>query len=1324
MKPIKFSLVLLSMLLAHFTGAQESDQLMIPEAFKTHPEYNQIKFENDPGSQELIHLRTEKSRTFKSSNGDYHTQQTGGYFHFRNAQNQWISIQDKVSANPQDARNLGIFRSEMPMSVNTLNGKTQMTLEKNGRSVSYGNNVQIRFLGQGNQLISSRQSNSSIVGVSSDDHTITLNDFFPGIDRVQTLEYWSLRTDYLLKQKLSLPENTETVEFADHIILPAGWQIRQAEGEMLGNGWAGSLEIVNEHQEVVSTISRPLLYDSFETNDKSAMKGHIGRGAYQLEKVSDGYIVKLLVAASWLNNEALVYPVTIDPTATNTYANNQAVQDKNTQFNSNCQATMNVTIPAGAYQVTGTNITWRMWAKGYIYGSTWDEYYADKTEQRSRIGSGTSWTGTQSGAGTNHSGSNYTYTSANNGYNYTLNNQNIANGCYNSSNITYTWQGYQTYFPHTGSSVPNIAKVAGCSFTYQELVLNTWVVTTTFNPINGTITATPAAPTICSGQSTGITLTSTVSNTTYSWTIVRNGVSGGANGSGSTINQALTATGTTPGTATYTITPMFGSCPGVPITVVVTVNPLPVVNAGPDQTICAGQSVTLSGSGATTYTWNNGVTDGTPFTPTATATYTVTGTLNGCTATDAVIVTVGTLTVNAGADQTVCPGQSVTLTATSPTGGTTFSWDNGVTNGTPFTPTATTTYTVTGTSNGCTATDQVVVTIVSNLTVNAGADQTVCAGQSVTLSGSGATTYTWDNGVTNGVAFTPTATTTYTMTGNLNGCTATDQVVVTVNPLPVVNAGPDQTICAGQQVTLSGSGATTYTWNNGVTNGTPFSPTATATYTVTGTSNGCSATDQVVVTIGALTTLNGGADQSVCAGQPVTLTATGATTYSWNNGVTNGVAFTPTATATYTVTGQSAGGCTATDQVVITVNPVPPVNAGADQSVCAGQPVTLSGSGAATYTWNNGVTNGTAFVPTATTTYTVTGTLNGCTNTDQVIVTVNALPAVTAGADISICEGAQATLTGGGAATYTWNNGVINGTPFAPVSTATYTVTGTSAQGCTATDQVVVTIVPIPVVSFVPSVTSGCLPLTVAFTNTSGTSNNCQWLFGDGTPGTGCGTVTHTYTGSGCYDVTMISTTPEGCVGQQQYTGLICTLADPVAAFTANPNTLTTSSTYTNIVNTSTGASSYIWNFGDGSPLSTLPEPGHGFPSGSEGMYNIMLIAINSMGCRDTAFVYIKVENELVYYIPNTFTPDDDQHNPVFKPVFTSGFDPYDYVMYIYDRWGELIFESHNAQVGWDGTYANVAGKAKDGVYIWKIEFKTTGTDARKMLTGHVNLIK
>jgi len=1005
--------------------------------------------------------------------------------------------------------------------------------------------------------------------------------------------------------------------------------------------------------------------------------------------------------------------------------------------------------------------------------------------------------------------------------------------------ITLTASGASTYTWNNGVT-NDVAFTPAATTTYTVTgtsaagCINTDQVIVTVNPLP-TVNA-GIDQTVCAG--TAVTLNGSGA-ATYTW---NNGVTNGV---------AFTPAATT----TYTVTGTSAAGCINTDQVVVTVNPLPTVNAGTDQTVCLGASVTLAGSGAATYTWDNGITNGMAFTPSlGTTTYTVTGTsAAGCINTDQVIVTVNPLptpvingpatycagntallststpfttynwstgstnptinatsadnpitvtvtnafgcqatspvftvtqnnvitanfnvticqgqsatihgvsqtvagvysqtftlgtgcdstsnvtlivnplpAVNAGVDQAVCTGTATTLTAT---GATTYSWDNGITNGIPFTQAiGATTYTVTGTSaTGCVNTDQVTVTVNPLPTVGAGPDQTVCAGTAVTLNGSGATTYTWNNGVTNAVAFTPIATNTYTVTGtDANGCINTDQVLVTVNPIPTVGAGADQTICIGATVTLSGSGAATYTWDNGVTNAISFAPTATTTYTVTGTSvAGCTSTDQVVVTVNPLPTVNAGVDQTICIGASVTLSGSGAATYSWNNGVTDGAAFTPAATTTYTVTGTSAAGCVNTDQVTVTVNPLPIVNAGPDQIVCAGTAVTLTASGAATYSWNNGVTDGTPFTPAATTTYTVTGTsAAGCINTDQVTVTVNPIPNVFAGNDISICDGQTATLSGSGAATYTWDNGATNGVAFTPaVGTTTYTVTGTSGAGCINTDQVIVVVNPNPVVAFTPDVTQGCAPLTVNFTNTTPNVSNCVWTMSDGSIINGCGTVTNTFTMPGCYDVTLTTTSNNGCVNSLTSANLICVEGEPNAAFTPSNSILTDDNTNVIFNNNTTGASQYVWSFGDGSPISTLTDPSHNYQTGDYGNYLVVLIATSPLGCIDSAQATIQIQEPLIYYVPNTFTPDNDNFNQTFKPIFTSGFDPYDYTLYIFNRWGEIIFESHDANVGWNGTYGSNGEieMVQDGTYTWKIEFKTKANDERKMIVGHVNILR
>jgi gliding motility-associated-like protein len=354
-------------------------------------------------------------------------------------------------------------------------------------------------------------------------------------------------------------------------------------------------------------------------------------------------------------------------------------------------------------------------------------------------------------------------------------------------------------------------------------------------------------------------------------------------------------------------------------------------------------------------------------------------------------------------------------------------------------------------------------------------------------------------------------------------------------------------------------------------------------------------------------------------------------------------------------------------------------------------------------------------------TYTVTyvGVGGACPPSATFDITINALPNVVAGSDQTVCAGQQVTLTGAGANSYSWSGGVTNGVPFTPGSTATYTVTGTSAAGCTNTDDVIVNVDPAANPVFAADITSGCAPLTVTFTNQSG-GVDCDWVFGDGSTGTGCGSVTHTYNAVGCYDVTLTTESALGCIGTVTLNNYICVTPDPVASFFPVPVEMTTDNPTSTMTNESTNATSYLWTFEDGT-TSNLFEPTHTFPA-SEGNYGIELVAYSASGCTDTARAIVVVKEDVIFYVPNTFTPDGDEHNQGFLPVFTSGFDPYNFNMKIFNRWGEIVFETNNHLVGWDGTYHEQL--VQDGTYTWKIEFKISSNDSRRVAVGHISVLR
>jgi len=356
---------------------------------------------------------------------------------------------------------------------------------------------------------------------------------------------------------------------------------------------------------------------------------------------------------------------------------------------------------------------------------------------------------------------------------------------------------------------------------------------------------------ICLGES--VTLTA-AGGSAYSWN------------TGATTKSITVSPGET---TTYTVTVSEGSSSDSD-TVTVAVSSV-TAGAGGNQTITAGESVTLTASGGDSYVWNTGATTKSiTVSPTATTTYTVTAKQGDCEDTDSVKVTVNTaatVTADAGSDQAICLGESVTLTAA---GGSAYSWNTGATTKSiTVNPNETTTYTVT-VSEGSSSDSDAVTVAVSSVTANAGADKTITAGESVTLTASGGDSYVWNTGeTTKSITVTPTATTTYTVTAKQGSCEDTDSVKVTVNAAATVtaNAGSDQAICLGESVTLTASGGASYSWNTGATTKSiTVNPNETTTYSVTVTEGSASDSDSVQVTVNSVTAGAGG-NQTITSGE-------------------------------------------------------------------------------------------------------------------------------------------------------------------------------------------------------------------------------------------------------------------------------------------------------------------------------------------------------------------------------------------------------------------------------------------------------------------------
>jgi hypothetical protein len=689
----------------------------------------------------------------------------------------------------------------------------------------------------------------------------------------------------------------------------------------------------------------------------------------------------------------------------------------------------------------------------------------------------------------------------------------------------------------------------------------------------------PSDITICKGNSA--TLTANGANS-YTWS---NGLGTGATVTVAPINTTL-----------YVVTGISTSgCVGTG-TAHVSVNELPSVTVL-SQSICYAQSTSLDAIGANSYNWDGGIVNNQPFTPTVTKTYNVTGTdLNGCKNSATASVTVIPLPTIVTSVATICVGGATTLTAS---GAVSYSWSDAISNGAFVSPTKTQLYTVTGTdSKSCSNTASTTVTVNPLPTITA-VLPTICVGQTTVLLATGASSYIWDGGITNAIAFTPSATKIYNVTGTDNkGCKSYYAALVSVNHLPEVSViSSASTVCFGQSTKLSGQGATSYIWNNNISDNVSFAPLTTRTYNVTGTdNNGCINTSSTVITVNPLPTITA-LSPIICLGQSAKLIGVGATSYIWNANVYDNTAISPIITTIYSVTGTDTKGCSNTATAQITVNPLPTITA-ALPIICFGKSTLLTATGALSYSWDGGIINNTVFTPSATKIYNVIGTdVNGCKSTSSALVTVNPLPTVTAlSTPSSLCLGKSTTLQGHGAQSYIWDNGIQDNNPFKPITTKTYTVTGIDNNGCVNTSSLIVTVNPLPTITAVsPTI---CLGQSTKLSGVGAHSYVWNGSAVDNTPISPIITTVYNVTGTdlnGCANTasSQITVNPLPTI----------TAALPIICF--GKSTLLTA----------TGALSYSW---DGGIINNTV-----FTPSATKIYNVIGTDVN--GCKSTSSALVTV---------------------------------------------------------------------------------------------------
>jgi gliding motility-associated-like protein len=476
--------------------------------------------------------------------------------------------------------------------------------------------------------------------------------------------------------------------------------------------------------------------------------------------------------------------------------------------------------------------------------------------------------------------------------------------------------------------------------------------------------------------------------------------------------------------------------------------------------------------------------------------------------------------------------------------------------------------------------------------------------------------------------------------------------------------------------------------------------------------------------------------------------------YQWSTGTQNGNVITNVPSGTYSVLITDANGCTATNSLFISQPSQVKTFATTNSTICAGQNATVAASaqggvGNYNYQWmplnmfNNGII---VTMPTINTIYTVMAfDQNGCSGISAIskIYVLQFFKSNMASTGISpICPGQvsllSSTVTGNtGNVKYTWftpNTGTALSYFSGPVIVSptvqtNYIVKATNECGIDLFDTVTIDLIPQPTISFVSDTNEVCMPGTIEFTDLSMPGNNndpitsWEWYMGAGQYSTESHPI-FTYTSSGTFSVILKVSTDNGCTNQNANTPFLVTIFDkPKASFNVNSHVLDLPFDKLLCTNTSIGGKLYSWDFGDGNTSNEI-HPEHLFNTIGDNI--VQLITINDHGCSDTAQAIINTRADVVF--PNAFTPNPAGgdgfynihalNNDVFFP-YTSGV--VEYKLQVFNRWGELIFESTDVNFGWDGRYRGEICEV--GVYIFKAYVKLNNGRIYKK-TGDLTLIK
>lgn len=592
-----------------------------------------------------------------------------------------------------------------------------------------------------------------------------------------------------------------------------------------------------------------------------------------------------------------------------------------------------------------------------------------------------------------------------------------------------------------------------------------------------------------------------------------------------------------------------------------------------------------------------------------------------------------------------------------------------------------------------------------------------------------------------------------------------------LGPLPGAQSGtPDATIspvsgpiCTSDspfQLVASNMGGN---WSGpGVSSDGMFNPAAagSGTHTINYTIGvaPCTDSDQTTITVLPEATVTvdvdgQGSETTICQGETAVIsasviTSSGGATYVWDNGLGAGSSHTvsPTSTTVYTVTATNSDGCSVTETVTVNISPTPVISLSQDEIICIDGTTTISASatGGSVFEFHWGHTSdlggSQSISPTTPGEYTVyaENEFNCVSERDTVFIDLYPPLSATISPNDTVCPTQIGTLRvlnvsggNGGPYSYEWkdSDGMVVGTSqvlsIEIRETSDYTVT--ISDGCT-TPEIELTgriaAAEVPGVDFSVDIAEQCPPATFVFKNETDPSLSDQlfWQFGNGPYYENESVIHMEEDRPGSYNVRLIVVSPEGCRDTLKKEKFFTVFEDPIAKFAWSPFNPKVTFPEAVFTNQSYLSNEYEWTFEEGEPAVSMEEnPEVRFPEEKPGEYLVTLKITSEDGCTDSTANLIAIVPDILLYVPNTFTPDGDKFNEKWR-IHIDGIDDQGFELVVFNRWGEIMWESHHPEAEWDGTYG---GKpVPEGNYIWKIKAVDRTTDKKYEYSGHLNVLR